>query len=121
MLVFETNPKITAYVLNGNAYMLSETIWTEDNQLKSAELSANASAQAFSIISPVLSQMEIKPGNQTIRMSAWVPEDFSYLVIIPPNLRETVFTKMFFLNGDGLSNFTKVFSNSKVRIYEVNA
>jgi hypothetical protein len=41
------------------------------------------------------------------------------IVAIPPNLRNTVFTRMFFLEGAGLEHFKQVFRNEQVKIYEV--
>lgn len=55
--------------------------------------------------------------------------DRNYMVIIDPTLRylyiaddeikDSLFTKMYFLNGSGLEKFKLVFSNYEVKIYEV--
>ncbi len=52
-------------------------------------------------------------------MTVWIPRHFSYLVIIPANLRNAVFTKMFMLEGKELNHFKQVFRNEQVKIYEV--
>jgi hypothetical protein len=39
--------------------------------------------------------------------------------VIPPTLRNSVFTKMFMLEGQGLNNFKEVFRNEQVKIFEV--
>jgi len=48
-----------------------------------------------------------------------ISQDYSTIILIPQHLREAVFTKMFFLNGDGLEHFNMVYSNAQVKIFEV--
>jgi hypothetical protein len=52
-------------------------------------------------------------------MSVWISRDQGYIVLIPQTLRDSVFTKMFMLEGQGLSHFKQVFRNEAVKIYEV--
>ena len=64
--------------------------------------------------------MNLRSVNQTIQLSVWLPQSASYTVVIPQNLRNSMFTKMFFLEGEGLSKFKQVFRNDQVKIYELD-
>lgn len=70
-------------------------------------------------LKPLEGQLNIRFTNQSIPMTVWIPQHYGYIVIIPPNLRESVFTKMFFLEGQDLERFKQVFRNENVKIYEV--
>jgi dolichyl-diphosphooligosaccharide--protein glycosyltransferase len=58
----------------------------------------------------------------------WINPDFSYLYFMDSSIRNSVFTNMFFFDGEGigefginkLTSFTKVFENSEVKIFKVN-
>ena len=50
---------------------------------------------------------------------AWVDSSFSVVFFMPPEVRDSVFTRLFFFNGEGLSKFNLVFINSEVKIYKV--
>ncbi len=119
ILLFETQPKIAVYHQDGLAFIFGEIITHSDGQLQFLTLNQNLSAQAYGIITPILQQLKLKSSNQTLGMTVWIPEDFGYIAIIPPNLRNSVFTKMFFFEGDELEHFKKVYRNNKVKIYEV--
>ena len=70
-------------------------------------------------LKPLEKQLNIRFNNQSISMTVWIPSHYSFITIIPPNLRESVFTKMFMLEGQGLEHFKQVFRNEQVKIYEV--
>jgi hypothetical protein len=70
-------------------------------------------------LKPLEKQLNFRFTNQSIPLTVWVPQHYSYIVIIPQNLRESVFTKMFMLEGQGLEHFKQVFRNQQVKIYEV--
>jgi hypothetical protein len=71
------------------------------------------------MLKPLETQLNFRFTNQSIPLTVWMPKDYSYIVIIPANLRDTVFTKMFMLEGEGLEHFTQVFRNEQVKIYKV--
>ena len=64
-------------------------------------------------------QLGARFSNQTVKYPVWIPNHFQYVVLIPPTLRNTVFTKMFMLEGQGLDHFEQVFRNEQVKIYRV--
>ncbi len=58
--------------------------------------------------------------NNTIPGGIWVSPDKTYLVYIPPNLRNALFTRMFFYEeNETLENFELVFKNNQVKIYKL--
>jgi len=119
VMLFETEPKVAFYNNNGNVYMFIESLTQSDGQLVSVGSNENVVKQVFSTLDPIFKQINVKPTNQTVPLSAWFTKGYNMAVLIPLNLRESVFTKMFLLEGDGLNHFTKAFSNDKVKIYEV--
>jgi asparagine N-glycosylation enzyme membrane subunit Stt3 len=80
-----------------------------DDQLKNISL----------VINPLTDQLNITLIEEALPITIWINKDYSYIVIIPNTLENTVFTKMFFLEGEGLENFKQVFRNDQVKIYEV--
>jgi dolichyl-diphosphooligosaccharide--protein glycosyltransferase len=56
----------------------------------------------------------------TIDGLLWVDPSFRLSIFMQPQVRDSVFTKMFFWNGKGLNNFDLVFSNSEVKVFKVN-
>jgi hypothetical protein len=70
-------------------------------------------------LKPLEKQLNFRFTNQSIPMTVWIPQHYAYIVIIPQTLRNSVFTKMFMLEGQGLEHFKQVFRNEQVKIYEV--
>jgi hypothetical protein len=70
-------------------------------------------------LDPLVQQLGYRMSNQTVPITTWIAKDSRMIVVIPPNLRNTVFTRMFFLEGQGLEHFKQVFRNEQVKIYEV--
>lgn len=103
-----------------SAALFAETLYYEDGKIKSYTLPQNIS-ELVQQIKPVADQLGLKLSQQPVPVSIWVRSDYAYVVIIPQNQRNNVFTKMFFLEGEGLENFRMVFRNEVVKIYEVTA
>ena len=58
--------------------------------------------------------------NETIPGTVWLHPDKSYLVFIPPNLENSLFTRMFFYEeNETLENFELVYKNKQVKIYKL--
>ncbi len=104
---------------NGAA-LFGETLYYDNGQVKSQALPQNIT-ELTQQIKPVADQLGLKLSQQPVPVSVWVRSDYAYVVIIPQNQRNNVFTKMFFLEGEGLENFKMVFRNEAVKIYEVTA
>jgi hypothetical protein len=110
---------VMIYVQGKNAALLGEIIYYEGDSVeiyKPDEGNSTALAQG---LEPLVKQLGYRMSNQTVPVTAWVSKDGGMTVIIPPNLRNTVFTRMFFLEGQGLEHFKQVFRNERVKIYEV--
>ena len=63
--------------------------------------------------------LNVNMADSAVPLTIWLSKDYSNIVIIPETLRDTIFTKMFFLEGQGLEHFKQVFRNEYVKIYEV--
>lgn len=50
----------------------------------------------------------------------WIDPSFRVVLLMEASVRDSMFTKMFFWDGDGLKNFTEVYSNSEVKIFKVS-
>jgi asparagine N-glycosylation enzyme membrane subunit Stt3 len=110
---------VVLYTQSGNAAMIGEVLHYDGNAVESYKLSDETRAGLADSLSPLVKQLGYRLSNQTVPITAWVAKDYHMIVIIPPNLRSTVFTKMFFLEGQGLEHFKQVFRNEQVKIYEV--
>jgi asparagine N-glycosylation enzyme membrane subunit Stt3 len=110
---------IPIYVQGINAALFDETIYYNGTQPVSVKFTQNETNALLTALKSLESQLNVRFTNQSIPMTVWIPNHFSYIVAIPPNLRDTVFTKMFMLEGQGLEHFKQVFRNDQVKIYEV--
>ncbi len=50
----------------------------------------------------------------------WVSPGFGSVMFMPPDIRDSIFTRMFFFDGRDLQHFKQVFANSEVKIYKVS-
>jgi len=113
------NIPIPIYIQNINGLLFDEVIFYNNGNVTSIKFNDTEKNQLIQTLKPLESQLNFRFTNQSIPMSVWMTEDYSYIVIIPQNLRNAVFTKMFMLEGQGLEHFTQVFRNSQVKIYKV--
>lgn len=49
----------------------------------------------------------------------WVDPSFQTIIFMTPDIRSSLFTDMFFFNGEHLKHFQPVFSNSEIKIFKV--
>ncbi len=119
VLLFHGKVPLVIYTQGRNAVLVKETIYYENNSVKSFSISESDAEMFAEQLKPLLNKLNLRILNNTMDLSAYVAEDYSYVVLIPPQLRNSVFTKMFFLEGNGLENFKQVFRNKQVKIYEV--
>jgi len=110
---------IPIYIQDINAAIFDEIMIYNNTQVVPIKFTNEEKQIIIEGLKPLEKQLNIRFTNQSIPMTVWIPNGYSSIVIIPPNLRETVFTKMFFLEGEGLEHFREVFRNDKVKIYEV--
>ncbi len=110
---------IPIFVQGINAALFDEIIVYNNTQAVPLKFSESDINSLIESLKPLERQLNIRFTNQTVPMTVWIPRHFSYVVVIPPNLRNAVFTKMFMLEGQGLEHFKQVFRNEQVKIYEV--
>lgn len=48
----------------------------------------------------------------------WIDPSFSFILLMEPEIRDAVFTQMFFFNGRELDNFDMVYQNPEVKIFK---
>jgi len=49
----------------------------------------------------------------------WVDPSYQICIFMPPEIKSSIFTKLFFFNGYGLDHFKLVYSNPEIRLYKV--
>jgi hypothetical protein len=49
----------------------------------------------------------------------WVDPSFQAVIFMDAPVRDSIFTKLFFWDGEGLKHFEMVYSNSEVKIFKV--
>lgn len=119
LMIYNAQLPIPMLVQGINIALFDEFIVYNGTQavtIRPSEEELNAFIEA---LKPLESQLNARFVNQTIGMTVWIPSHYSYIVLIPPTLRESVFTKMFMLEGEGLEHFEQVYRNEQVKIYEV--
>jgi len=57
--------------------------------------------------------------DNTISGLLWASPDWQYVLFMTEEVRDSIFTKLLFFNGEGLEHFQPVFENSDVKVYRV--
>jgi hypothetical protein len=114
-------PAPLVYVTEGiNAALFEEVIFYRDvGEVINLKVSDLEEEFIQGAIENIGKQLGIRFSNQTISSSVWISRDFRRIVIIPANMRNNVFTRMFFLEGGELEHFKQVYRNEYVKIYEI--
>ena len=119
VMIFNGPIPVPILVQGIDAALFDDFIVYNGSQPVSIRLGEGERNDLINSLKPLERNLNVRFTNQTIPMTAWIQSQFSYVVLIPPNLRESVFTKMFMLEGQGLEHFKQVFRNEQVKIYEV--
>ena len=119
IMIYNAQIPLPMFVQGINIALFDEFIVYNGTQAVPIKFTEDELNSVLTSLKPLEEQLNARFTNQTIPVTVWMPRDFSFVVIIPPNHRNTVFTKMFFLEGDGLEHFKQVFRNEQVKIYEV--
>jgi len=117
--VFLGNIPIPIYVQGINGALFDEIIYYEAGQPKVLKIGEQDKVDLINALEPLERQLNFRFTNRTIELTVWIPQHYSYIVLIPRNQRDNVFTKMFFLEGQGLEHFKQVFRNEQFKLYEV--
>lgn len=112
------NIPIPIYIEGINGYLFKQILYYENGEIRGLDIEAQKDIIIQGLKS-LESPLNFRFTNQTLGLTVWIPPHYGYLVLIPDNLRNTVFTKMFMLEGQGLEHFKQVFRNDEVKIYEV--
>jgi len=110
---------VPIYIQGINGAIFDEVMFYSGGNVSTVKWNETEKQILTQALKPLESQLNFRFTNQSIPLTVWVPQHYSYIVIIPQNLRESVFTKMFMLEGQGLEHFKQVFRNEQVKIYEV--
>jgi hypothetical protein len=119
VMVIAGVPPVPIFVQGRIAAVLEEVIYYNNTEIEIVNFDTLDITQLLEQLKPLEQQLRVKFSNQTMQLTAWIPSHQQYIVLIPPNQRDTVFTRMFMLEGQGLKNFKQVFRNEQVKIYEV--
>lgn len=119
IMVYNSQIPIPLFVQGIDAVLFDEFIFYNGTQPVPIKFNESERDSLLTALKPLESSLNVRFSNQTIPMTLWIPNHFSYVVAIPPHLRESVFTKMFMLEGQGLTHFKQVLRNEQVKIYEV--
>jgi dolichyl-diphosphooligosaccharide--protein glycosyltransferase len=56
---------------------------------------------------------------QAIDGMVWVDPSYRVVIFMDATIRDSIFTRMFFFNGEGLQHFKLVFQNSEIKMFKV--
>jgi len=56
--------------------------------------------------------------NNTIDGMIWIDPSFRLIIFMDPSIRDSIFTRMFFFDGEGLENFVPMYQNPEVKIFK---
>lgn len=120
VVVLGTTIPVPLITQGSNAAVFNEAIiYDSEGKATTLQFSKFNMTALTEQLKPLTKQLNVRLLNQTAPYTVWIQRDWQYIVVIPPNLRQSVFTKMFFLEGEGLEHFKQVFANEQVKIYEV--
>ena len=102
-----------------NIALFDEYIYYNGTTPVTIKLTPDDINQIITSLKPLESQLNARFTNQTVQYTVWLPAHYQYIVLIPPTLRNTVFTRMFMLEGQGLDHFQEVYRNEQVKIFKV--
>ncbi len=107
------------YVEGRYMLLFEEYIFYDGQRLTTINLNNFNETEMMESVRRLEDELGFILSEQKVQYTLWVPGHRSYVVMIPPNLRNTVFTKMFMLEGEGLEHFKQVYKNDQIKIYEV--
>jgi hypothetical protein len=117
--VYNSQLPIPLFVESINVALFEEFVYYNGTDTIQVRFNEDEISQLITALKPLESQLNARFTNTTIPRTMWLPRHYQYVVMVPPTLRNSVFTKMFMLEGQGLDHFEQVFRNEQVKIYEV--
>ncbi len=58
-------------------------------------------------------------GNATLDGTLWIDPSYTFALFMAPEVRDSIFTRLYFYDGAGMTHFEQVYSNGEVKIYKV--
>jgi hypothetical protein len=111
---------IPVYTQNNEGFVFNDILlYDQSGEITSAQVPESQITTLTESIAPIMTQLGITMSDKMAPTAIWISKDMTYIVMIPDTLKSTIFTKMFFLEGQGLQNFKQVFRNEQVKIYEI--
>ncbi len=107
-------------LMQGRNAAIIDELWVNDNgKMQYYKFGGVNSTQIQEQLKQLEEPLGIRITDQIVPATLWAPSHFNHMVVIPEHLKNSMFTKQFFLDGDGLKHFKQVFKNDQVKIYEV--
>lgn len=76
-------------------------------------------ADAINYLKPLEKEFNFRFSDDVIEYAVWLDQDANSIAVIHPKLLNTIFFKMYFLEGQGLEHFELVYRNNEVRLFQV--
>ncbi len=57
--------------------------------------------------------------NATLDGTFWVDPSFTYALFMTPDVEKSIYTRLYFYDGEGLTRFEQVYTNGEVKVYRV--
>jgi hypothetical protein len=81
-----------------NRYVIRDLVYFENGQMK---------------------QLNFPNATNLIDGMLWVDPGYGVAIFMEPTIRDSIFTRMFFWNGEGLQHFSLVYTNPEIRLFKV--
>ncbi|MBU3897249.1 MAG: hypothetical protein KJ697_04980 [Nanoarchaeota archaeon] len=116
IIILPTNIPIPIITQGKSAAVVKEVIFYDnEGNIQTIDLS-----DSIEMIKPFGADLKLNIVDDVVPITVWIQKQYGYVIIIPQTLREAVFTKMYFMRGQGLKCFNLVYDNEQVKIFEVN-
>jgi dolichyl-diphosphooligosaccharide--protein glycosyltransferase len=80
-----------------NKYVIKELVYFDNNQMKYIKSNSTDAIDGM----------------------VWAQSDYRAIIFMPPEVRNSIFTKLYFFDGEGLSHFKLVYGNSELKIFKI--
>ncbi len=110
---------IPFYAEGHNAMLIKEIWFYNGSKIVKLDFTKQNITEVVNILKPIFKQLGYRLSYRYLPYTIWISENRGYAVLIPQRLKNVLFTKLFFLDGEGLKHFKLVLKNPEVRLYEV--
>ncbi len=110
---------IPFYTEGYNAMLIKEVWFYNGSKIIRIDFTKYNLTDVVNTLKPIFRQLGYRLSYRYLPYALWISENRGYAVLIPQRLKDVLFTKLFFLDGEGLKHFKLVLKNPEVRLYEV--